>query len=315
MREARGLTAGGKRYYPFSRFLKERFGVPVFKIPLDAGFDCPNRDGTLGRKGCTFCHNPGFGPFADQAKPIQEQIELWVERLRRRRGAGIKFLAYLQNYTGTYGPVERLQRIYDAALDHPDIVGLAVGTRPDCVPEHVLDLIESYAARRHVWLEYGLQSIHERTLARVNRGHTAAQFVDAVARTRGRGIFICAHVILGLPGETAADARDTARALTALGVDGVKIHHLQVIKGTPMEDEWRDGLVQVLAPNEYVQWACDFLERLDPRVAIHRLVGEVLDGRLLVAPRWNLSKSQILTLIDRELERRATFQGARTGKP
>ncbi len=305
-----------KRYRPFGRFLKELFGVPVYKIPLDAGFTCPNRDGTTGRGGCMFCSNPSFGPFADRAVPLEEQIAAAVTRLRRRRSGDIRFLAYIQSYTGTYGPLEKLQKIYDAALSHPDVVGLAIGTRPDCVPDPVLDLIQGYATRRHVWLEYGLQSIHDRTLKRLNRGHTAGQFREAVARTRQRGpdIFIAAHVILGLPGETAADAVETARALAEIGVDGVKIHHLQVIRGTALEHEWRRGRVAVLSPAEYVRWVCDFLEHLHPEMTIHRLVGEVLAGDLLAAPRWDLPKSRLLDWIDRELERRGTFQGARLSR-
>ncbi|MBE0465970.1 MAG: TIGR01212 family radical SAM protein [Candidatus Desulforudis sp.] len=304
------------RYYPFSRFLRKRFGAPVYKIPLDAGFSCPNRDGTIGRGGCAFCYNPSFGPFADRALPIDKQIAVWASRLRRRHRNAVKFLAYLQNYTNTYGPPAQLERIYDAALAHPDVIGLAIGTRPDCVPDPVLDLIESYAATRHVWLEYGLQSIHNRTLVRINRGHTAEQFMDAVCRTRGRGIFVCAHVILGLPGETPADAVATARALTELRLDGVKIHHLQVLRGTPLAAAYQNGGLEVLAPAEYVRWVCDFLEHLGPRITIHRLVGDVLDGDLLVAPRWRLTKSEMLRRIERELERRGTVQGsALTDRP
>ncbi|ACA59667.1 conserved hypothetical radical SAM protein [Candidatus Desulforudis audaxviator MP104C] len=300
-----------KRYYSFSRFLKERFGGRVYKIPLDAGFTCPNRDGTVGRDGCTFCHNPSFGLFADQALPLEDQLTAASARLRRRHPGPLRFLAYLQNYTGTYGPLDRLKAVYGAAVAHPDVVGLAIGTRPDCVPDPVLDLIGSYAARWHVWLEYGLQSIHNRTLERINRGHTAGQFLDAVARARGRGIFVCAHVILGLPGETPEDTVETARALTQAGVDGVKVHHLQVIRGTPLEAEWRSGRVDVLSPAEYVRWAADFLEHLDAGITIHRLVGEVLNGELLLAPRWNVDKTKILDWIDQELERRGTVQGSR----
>ncbi len=300
-----------RRYYPFSRFLKERFGTRVCKIPLDAGFTCPNRDGTVGLDGCSFCHNPSFGPFADLALSLEEQSAVSIARLRRRHPGPLRFLAYLQGYTGTYGTLERLKAVYDAAVAHPDVVGLAIGTRPDCVPDPVLDLVESFAVRRHVWLEYGLQSIHDRTLERINRGHTAGQFLDAITRTRGRGIFICAHVILGLPGETPRDAVETARALTRAGVDGVKLHHLQVIRGTPLEAEWRAGRVAVLSPAEYACWAADFLEHLDAGLTIHRLVGEVRHRELLVAPRWNVDKTRVLDAVDRELERRGTVQGCR----
>lgn len=300
-----------KQYYPFSRFLKERFGTRVYKIPLDAGFTCPNRDGTVGRDGCTFCFNPSFGLFADRALSLEDQLTASIDRLRRRHPEPVRFLAYLQNYTGTYGPLDHLKKVYDTAVAHPDVVGLAIGTRPDCVPDPVLDLIASYTERWHVWLEYGLQSIHNRTLERINRGHTAEQFLDAVARTRGRGIFVCVHAILGLPGETQADTVETARALTRAGVDGVKVHHLQVIRGTPLEAEWRSGRVRVLSPAEYVRWTAGFLEHLGAGTTIHRLVGEVLDGELLLVPRWNVDKARVLSWIDRELERRGTAQGSR----
>ncbi len=300
-----------KRYRPVSRFWRDLFGAPVYKIPLDAGFTCPNRDGTVGRGGCSFCRNVSFGPYADRGMSLEAQIEAAVTRMRRRRRGEVKFLAYIQNYTGTYAAPDRLKEVYDAALSHRDVIGLAVGTRPDCVPDPVLDLLQTYAARWHVWLEYGLQSIHDRTLARLNRGHTAAQFRDAVIRTRGRGIFIAAHVILGLPGETVADAVETAEALTELGLDGVKIHHLQVIEGTPLAQEWREGNVPVLSPEEYVHWVCTFLEHLSPQMVIHRLIGDVLDGELLLAPRWGVTKTELISMIDCELAWRDTRQGAR----
>lgn len=298
------------RWYPFSRFLRERFGRPVYKIPLDAGFTCPNRDGRIGRGGCTFCYNPSFAPAAGSGLTIYEQIARGKAALRRRTPrAG--FLAYFQSHTNTYAPTTALRALFDAALADPDVVGLAVATRPDCVPDPVLDLLEGYARERHVWLELGLQSIRDRTLQLINRGHSAADFIDAVRRTRGRNIFVSAHVILGLPGEDREDFLATARALTDLGLDGVKIHHLQVIRRTPLAAAYARGEVRVLTLAEYIPLVCDFLEHLDPRMTIHRLFGEVLYGDLLIAPHWEKDKAAVLAAINAELARRGTRQGAR----
>ncbi|MDI6709545.1 MAG: TIGR01212 family radical SAM protein [Bacillota bacterium] len=297
------------RWYAFSRFLRERFGRPIYKIPLDAGFTCPNRDGRIGRGGCTFCYNPSFAPAAGSGLTIREQIARGKAALRRRDPrAG--FLAYFQSHTNTYAPPAALRGLFDSALADPEVVGLAVATRPDCAPDPVLDLLEEYTRKRHVWVEYGLQSIHDRTLHIINRGHSAADFIDAVRRTRGRNIFVCAHIILGLPGEDREDFLATARALTALGLDGVKIHHLQVIRRTPLAAAYARGEVRVLSLPEYVPLVCDFLEHLDPRMTIHRLFGEVLCDDLLLAPRWETDKAAIVAAIAAELERRGSRQGA-----
>ncbi len=300
------------RYYTLSQYFKQHFGMPVFKIPLDAGFTCPNRDGSIGRDGCSFCHNPSFSPFADQKLNLEEQIEKYLQKAGSyRRQKKQKYLAYIQSYTGTYAPLKKLKLLYDQVFTHPEVVGMAIGTRPDCVPNEVIALIQNYALHKHVWIEYGLQSINNRTLQRINRGHTAEQFVDAVQRTRifGPDIHICAHVILGLPGETVDDALHTAQALSRLGVDGVKIHHLQIIKGTPLAGEWREGKVPVLSTRDYLRWICAFLEHLDSKIVIHRLLGDALTGDLLLAPRWELNKTEIIRQINEELKIRNSFQG------
>lgn len=298
-----------KRYYTFSRFLKEHFGEPVRKIPLDAGFGCPNRDGTVGSGGCIFCLNPAFSPFSGRGLTVAEQVRRFKGH---RRGPG-RYIAYFQAYTNTYAPIAALRRVYEEALADPEVVGLAVATRPDCVPDPVLDLLQSYTDRWMVWVEYGLQSCHDATLQRLNRGHDFATFAAAVARTRGRGIYIGAHVILGLPGETAADMLATAAALNATGVDGVKLHHLQVFEGTPLAAAFLRGEVKTLSLDEYVSLSCDFIEALSPQTVILRLVGDVTDDALLLAPRWGVSKAAVIDRIDRELERRGTRQGSRAG--
>lgn len=296
-----------KRYYTFNRFLRERFGGPVYKIPLTAALGCPNRDGAVGVNGCVFCDNRAFSPFVGQDLSITEQIHRFKAG-RRQKG---RYIAYLQSYTNTYGPLAQLQRLYEEALADPEVVGLSVATRPDCVPDEVLNLLESYTDRWMVWIEYGLQSCHDETLKRINRGHDFAAFADAVNRTRGRGIYTGAHVIIGLPGESAEKVLETAQALNTLGVDGVKLHQLQIFRGTPLAADWEAGKVRTLEVGEYISIACDFIENLSPKVVILRLVGDVTDDALLLSPRWGVRKAEVIAAIDRELERRGTRQGSR----
>jgi radical SAM protein (TIGR01212 family) len=251
-------------------------------------------------------------------------VERGVRVLQERYGAD-RFLAYFQAATNTYAPVERLRRLYDEALQHPQVVGLAVGTRPDCVPDPVLDLIEGYARERYVCLELGLQSAHDRSLDWMNRGHHFDDFVDAVRRCRGRGLDLCAHVILNLPGESREDMLTTADALAALPVQAVKIHNLHVVRGTPLEEDYRAGGVRLFERDEYVRVVCDFLERLPPGMVIHRLSGDAPPD-YLVAPTWCLDKPALLRAIHAELQRRDSWQGKhvrrspagltdRTGRP
>lgn len=295
-----------KRYYTFRRFLIERFGCRVYKLPVDAGFTCPNRDGKVGYGGCTYCYNKSFSPPASRKRiSISEQIK------RHKRREGNKFLVYFQPYTNTYADINTLKRLYDEALQDNNVVGLCIGTRPDCVPENVLSLIQTYTENYQVWIEYGLQSAHDRTLQTINRGHNFSQFKDAVYRTSNRGILICVHIILGLPGEEKEDMLETARALSDLPIDGVKVHHLQVIENTKMADDYRMGKIKTLSFNDYLSTVVELIELLPPNVVIQRLFGEVLDSDILIAPKWNLKKHEILSDIDNELIRRDTYQGAR----
>jgi radical SAM protein (TIGR01212 family) len=296
------------RYYAFSRFLRERFGTRVFRVTIDAGFTCPNVDGTVAVGGCVYCDNRSFSPNRRLPRtPVRAQVERGVTLLGKRYGAD-RFLAYFQAATNTYAPVEKLRRLYDDALQHPQIVGLAIGTRPDCVPDPVLDLIEGYARQRYVCLELGLQSAHDRSLDWMNRGHHFDGFVDAVRRCQGRGFDLCAHVILNLPGEDCDDMLATADALAALPVQAVKIHNLHVVRNTPLEAMYRAGQVRLFERDEYVRTVCDFLERLPPEMVIHRLSGDAPPD-YLVAPTWCLDKPDLLRAIHAELERRPSWQG------
>jgi hypothetical protein len=297
-------------YYPFSEYLKRRFGCKVHKVSLHAGFTCPNRDGKVGVGGCTYCINESFSPQAGKPiRPVHEQMADGIAYMRGRYRAK-KFFAYFQAFSNTYAPVEKLRALYDEAISFPDVVGLAIGTRPDCVPAEVLDLVESYTGKVEVWLEYGLQSAHDATLRRINRGHDFAAFCDAVKRTKGRNIRLCAHVILGLPGETREQMMQTALALQPLGLDGIKLHHLYVARGTPLEAEYRAGRLRLFSAREYVEVACDFLERIADSVAVQRLVGDTTSEGVLIGPAWPETKGEIFRLISEEFQRRGTRQGA-----
>lgn len=298
-------------YYRLSEFFARRYPFRVRKVPLDSGMTCPNRDGTLSRRGCTFCYNPGFSPEAGRGRTISRQLASAWEKLGPRGQAKTRFLAYFQSYTNTYGPWEKLEELYREALGAEGVIGLAVATRPDCVTPETLDLLQGYAGDKHVWLEYGLQTAHDPTLVRINRGHTREDFTRALEMTRGRGIFTCAHIILGLPGETRTEMEETIRFLNRSRLDGVKVHHLQVIRNTPLEEEYRRGRVKTLAWEDYLPLLADLLEILHPNTAVHRLVSEVTDPGLLVAPRWDLPKAAFYQELEKELRRRKTYQGAR----
>ena len=297
-----------KRYYDLKSFFINRFGCKVYKLQIDAGFTCPNRDGTVGRGGCIYCDGR-FSRLRQQGSlpSVTEQIEMGKTFYRGKRGAQ-KFIAYFQTATNTYAPVERLKPLYDEALSQDDIVGISVGTRPDCVPGEVLDLFEAYAEDRHVWLEYGLQSIHDRTLELINRGHDADTFLDAVGRTAGRGVNICVHIIVGLPGETREDMLQTARVLASLPIQGIKIHLLLALSGTPLGDLYQRGKIRMISQDEYVATVCDILETLPPEVVIQRLTADGYRD-IYLAPAWGTNKMAVLNAIDDELERRDSWQG------
>ena len=299
-----------QRYRDFNTHLRALFGCRVQKISVDAGLTCPNRDGRVGTGGCIYCNTRGSGTGAHgRGLSVTEQLQQGKAALARRYKAR-KFLAYFQSFCNTYAPLETLRRLYAEALDVPDIVGLAIGTRPDCVDADVLKLLEELARGHLIWIEYGLQSTHDATLARINRGHSFGQFQKAVQATRHRGIRICAHVILGLPGETRDQMLATAEAVAALGIDGVKLHLLYVVRGTPLEALYRAGRYTCLEQAAYVDLVCDFIERLPPEMVIQRLTGDPHPEEL-VAPRWSLKKSETRALIQAELAQRDAWQGKR----
>lgn len=302
--------SAGLRYFSQSFFNRKRFGQRVWRISLDGGFGCPNRDGTLGTGGCVFCDPSSFSPSRRTGlKSIRDQIDQAVPRLRACRNAR-RFLAYFQPGTNTYAPLERLARLYHQALSHPDVIGLVVGTRPDCAADDVLDLLAELSQNSWLSVEYGLQTIHNRTLDWINRGHRYDAFLDAVHRSRRRGLRIGAHVILALPAESREDMLATAREIARLRIDSVKLHNLHAVSNTPLAEMVASGKVRLAGLGQYAGYVVDFLEQLPPDCVIDRLSGDAPPEHL-VAPRWCLDKSAVRAAIDAEFRRRDTWQGQR----
>lgn len=296
-----------KRYNAFSEYLKQKFGAKVYKITIDAGFSCPNRDGTISSSGCIFCDDGGsFSQAHSNRLSIEEQVQVGAETLARRFKAQ-KFMSYFQAFSNTYKPVRELEKIYKASLTHPDIVGISIGTRPDCVDDDKLKLISSFTPDYYTWIEYGLQSVHDKTLKKINRGHDYKCFLEAYEKTKNYGINTCLHVILNLF-ETYEEMMETAKTIAKLEPDGVKIHMLVALEGTKVADMYTNGEIDFMTEDEYVSTVCDFLEYLPPQTTIHRLAGNGLRTEL-VAPRWIGKKLDTLNRIDREFERRGSRQG------
>lgn len=303
-----------KRYRDFNSYLRDIFGERVQKISLDAGLSCPNRDGAISHKGCIFCNRLGSGTGAliDRGLSIDEQITQARALIQRRYNAK-KFIAYFQSFTNTYAPLAVLKALYESALAHEDIVGLSVSTRPDCVTRDILALLSSYKKDYLVWIEYGLQSAHDVTLRQINRGHDVACFERSVHMAGECGLNICAHVILGLPGEDKEMMLQTALFLSRLPVHGVKIHLMYVVKGTPLAGLYEKGELNCLEREEYVELVVDFLELLPPNMVVQRVTGDPIHSEL-VAPSWAKEKSTNLRLIQETLERRNTWQGKLFGR-
>ena len=303
-------------YYNLGSYLKKRFGTKVQRITLEANLDCPNRDGTKAYGGCTFCTADGSSAGAfDINDSISKQLEDGIKLFSKRFKAN-KFISYLQSFTNTYAPIDKLKEIYDEAISHPDVVVLAIGTRPDCLSNEVLDLIETYKEKVEIWLDIGLQTIHDKTLDFINRAHTQEDFFDALHRAKKRNLIVCAHTIFGLPGETKEMFYETIDMLASSEIDAIKIHQLLVLEKTKIEKQYADGLFRALELEEYINLVCDFLEVLSPDVVIHRLFAEAKPGEL-IAPKWaeqddgRRNKQQILRMIEAELIRRGTRQGSR----
>lgn len=302
--------AQAKLYNAFSSELKRIFDCKVQRISVDAGCTCPSLDGSLDTEGCIFCGGSGSGSYGIRRDlSIAGQLEDGKEIMRRKYRAS-KFMAYFQAYSNTYAPVEQLRQNFDEALAVPDMVGLIIATRPDCLPDDILGYLQELNRQTYLWLELGIQSIHDRSLTFINRRHNHACSVDAIRRAKERGLRVCAHTILGLPGETRDEMLAMAGELNRLGVNGVKLHLLHVMKGTRLAEMYELGDIELLDRDGYAGLVCEFLELLDPRILIHRLTGDGGHDNL-VAPLWSLKKFEILNLIDAGMERRGTRQGFR----
>lgn len=300
---------GDKRYYSLNFFLREKFNTKVFKISLDAGFSCPNRDGLISKGGCIFCSERGSGDFAgDRCFSIHRQFED-IKKMMSKKWKEGKYIAYFQAYTNTYAPCKVLQDKYDEAVNEENVVALAVATRPDCLPEEVLKLLESYSRRLHTWVELGLQTSSDRTAKIINRGYDKAVFENAVKELRKRNIDVVVHIIFGLPGEGKEDMLNTVRYVSNLDIQGVKIHLLHLMKGTPLVKLYETGKLKLLEQDEYIDTICTAVSMLPQNIVIHRLTGDA-PRDLLIGPEWSLKKWEILNQIDAELKRRNTYQGA-----
>lgn len=297
-----------KLYYDLKSYWQNRFGCRVYKLPIDAGFTCPNRDGSIATGGCIYCD--GRGSRLRQAgllPSVDEQIRRGKEYYRKHRKSS-KFIAYFQTFTNTYAPYDHLKTLYDEALSKEDVIGLSVGTRPDCLSEEVLSLFEFYARHKHIWIELGVQSIHDKTLRFLNRGHSAAQFLEAVDCIARRNILVCVHIIVGLPGESRADIMETARILSNLPINGIKIHALLALKGTKMGELYEQGQIELMTKEEYVGTVCDILEILPSEMVIERLTADGYRD-IFLGPAWAVNKMNILNSIDAELAKRNRYQG------
>lgn len=295
-------------YDSLSDYLKKEFGTKVYKLALDAGCTCPNRDGTIDTRGCIFCSEGGSGDFAASCSlPVSGQIEAARERVSRKITNG-KYIAYYQNYTNTYAPVEHLEKIFTEAIHHPDVVALSIATRPDCLPEEVLELLKKLVMIKPVWIELGLQTIHPASAGVIRRGFDLDCFESALERLRPIGVKIIVHLILGLPGETRSDMLASIDYIARKPIDGIKLQLLHVLKNTDLASLYEQGTFEVMSMNEYIDLLADCIERLPPGLVIHRLTG---DGpkSLLIAPMWSANKREVLNTIRREFTRRNVVQG------
>lgn len=293
-----------KRYYPISQYLKETFDKKVYKITLDGGFYCPNRDGTISKGGCIFCDETGsYSRCNDKILSIQEQIKKSMDKLSAQFKAQA-FMAYFQSYSNTYANVEKLKEIYDSVFFDERIVSISIGTRPDCVDNKKLDLISSY---KHPWIEYGLQSANDETLKLINRGHDFECFKKAVIETKKRNIKVCAHIILGFPNETKKDMLNTAHKLAKLNIDGIKIHMLTILKDAPLYEIYNKNPFYLMNMEQYCETVCDILEILPPTCTIQRIAGTGY-SETTIEPQWVNRRFEILNLIDKIMIQRNANQ-------
>ena len=288
------------RYYALNDYLQDTFGEKVYKIALNGGFTCPNRDGTLDTRGCIFCSGAGSGEFAGRSEDsITAQIEQGKERIKKKIKNG-KYIAYFQAFTNTYAPVQRLRALYEEAVSHPDIAVLSVATRPDCLSQEVVALLQEMTRRKPVWVELGLQTIHEKTAEYIRRGYPLSVYDGAVKALKEIGVQVIVHVILGLPGETEEEMKETVSYVGKSGADGIKLQLLHVMKGTDLERAYREGNCRVMEAEEYVRLVADCIALLPERMVIHRMTGDG-DKKTLIAPKWSMDKKRVLNALQKAI--------------
>lgn len=300
-----------KRYHTWNYHLKNKFNEKIFKVALDAGFDCPNRDGTVAYGGCTFCSVAGSGDFAgNRVDPIPVQFEKIRSEMQSKKWKNGRYIAYFQSFTNTHAPLEILKEKFEAALEIEGVIGLSIGTRPDCLPDDVVKYLSELNARTYLWVELGLQTAHEKTSQLINRAHDLDCYLEGVAKLRKHNINVCSHIINGLPGEDYDMMMETARTVAGMDVQGIKIHLLHLLKGTPMIKQYEKGMLSFLSQEDYTSLVVDQLEILPPEMIIHRITG---DGPIdqLIGPMWSTDKWSVLNGIDDALKQRGTFQGAK----
>ncbi|RDY29480.1 TIGR01212 family radical SAM protein [Romboutsia weinsteinii] len=302
-----------KRYHTWNYYLRNAFGEKVFKVSINAGFTCPNIDGKVAYGGCTYCSKEGSGDFAGNPKDDLINQFTEIKAMMHKKWPQAKYLGYFQAYTNTYAPLEVLKEKYETVLELEDVIGLSISTRPDCLPDDVVDYLAELNERTNLWVELGLQTIHDSTSKLINRGHDYQTFLDGLKKLQDRNIKVIVHIINGLPGEDYNMMMETAKAVSNLGVDGIKIHLLHVIKDTPMERMLQKGMLKLMTQDEYVNLVCDQLEILPETMIVHRLTG---DGKRdeLVGPIWSLKKWEVLNQIDDTLKSRNSYQGVKFNK-
>ncbi|MCM3292428.1 TIGR01212 family radical SAM protein [Paenibacillus sp. MER 180] len=302
------LLWGDKRFHTWNYEMREQFGEKVFKVMLDAGFTCPNRDGSIAIGGCTFCSSRGSGDFAGRRR---DDLVTQFNTIRDRQHAkwpNAKYIGYFQAYTNTYAPVDVLRDYFEVILEQPGVVGLSIATRPDCLPDDVVEYLAELNKRTYLWIEMGLQTIHESTSQLINRAHDTACYIEAVEKLRKHNIRVCTHIIYGLPQETHSMMLETAQAVAQMNVQGIKLHLLHLMRKTPMVKQYEAGLLRFLEMDEYIKLIVDSLEMLPPEMIVHRVTGDA-PGDLIIGPMWSMRKWEVLNGIDAELKRRNTWQG------
>lgn len=301
-----------RRFNAYANYFKHEFGERIQKLSIDAGFTCPNRDGTINTIGCTYCNNDAFNPsYCQPSKSITQQINEGIIFHEKRYRRAHKYLTYLQAYSNTHAPIDHLKKVYDEAIAHPKVVGLVIGTRPDCINDEILSYLQQLSKSHYITIEYGIESCYNKTLQRIHRGHTFEQAVEVIIKTKEYNIPVGAHLILGLPGESEEEMLKEAKIVSTLPIQSIKLHQLQIIKETPMANEYvkNPDAFNLFSLEQYIDFIIRFIEQVNPAIVIERFTSEV-PPRFLVAPSWGLIRNdQILNLIEKKLEQNNTWQG------